>query len=148
MIIDWISEDVIRGASSNPSKWLITIKGQTGWVRGDSIKRADAVGDLDQAEPCESSSLLAFCLVLRPETCAVRNIPVVRDPDWSLDHKGGPAMKEARGIHQESGYELHIRGEVLSQVEAWEDCQSFGIFRSCVLGHEYRHLPFLAIIDM
>lgn len=43
----------------------------------------------------------------------MRNIPVVREADWALDHKRGPAMKEARGIHQERDYELDIRGEAL-----------------------------------
>lgn len=76
-----------------------------------------------------------------PGTREVQNFPVNGEPDWSLDHRGRPAAKEPKGTHQEGGFELHIRGEVLSEEESCTHCQTLKTVQSCVVGPEYRRSP-------
>ncbi|OJJ04341.1 hypothetical protein ASPVEDRAFT_891813 [Aspergillus versicolor CBS 583.65] len=64
--------------------------------------------------------------------------PVIRDPDWLLDHKGRPVVKDPRTPHQEGGYALHLRGEALSDSEACTHCQTGRAFISYIVGPEYR----------
>lgn len=71
-----------------------------------------------------------------PGTRAILALPILRQPDWSLDRLGAPLVKDPKGPHQEGAYALHLRGEVRESVCSY--CKSFGTFKSCVVGPEYR----------